>query len=297
MHGEAAQQNHISKTAPRYCSIFCAARVKAWTEHSIPRLGAALAFYTIFAIAPLFIIVLAVAGFFFGEDAAQHQLFRELNGLIGCAKKRRSHRGSHRLRQSTQNRHVGYRHCRHRNFICRRHRRVFVQLQDSLNTIWNVRPKPGRGLRHFIRNRVLSFAMILVLGFLLLVSLVLSAVLAAVGQSIGGAMTSHELVLRAVNFVLSLGAVSLLFALIFKLLPDVKIAWRDVWLERSHHRHPVQSGEIRAGAVSGPEHLCLRLRCGRFARYLSRVGILLVTDTILWRGIHAALCHPHRAQR
>ena len=201
--------------------------VMAWTEHSIPRLGAALAFYTIFAIAPLFIIVLSVASFFYGEDAARHQLFNELNGLIGqksgeaieavIVSANQPRTGTWATAIAIGTLFVGA-------------TGVFVQLQDSLNTIWNVRPKPGRGLRHFIRNRVLSFAMILVLGFLLLVSLVLSAVLAAVGQSIGGVISSQEMILRAVNFVLSFGAVSLLFALIFKLLPDVKIPWRDVWL-------------------------------------------------------------------
>jgi len=201
--------------------------LNAWTEHSVPRLGAALAFYTIFAIAPLFIIVLAVAGFFFGAEAARHQLFNELNGLIGQKSGEAIEAvivAAHQPKAGTWATAIAI------GTLFVGATGVFVQLQDSLNTIWNVRPRPGRGLRHFIRNRILSFAMILVLGFLLLVSLVLSAALGAVGQSIGGALTSHELILRAVNFVLSLGVVSLLFALIFKLLPDVKVGWRDVWV-------------------------------------------------------------------
>jgi len=225
------EEKRTSKTRkPRRAAILSGllrSTLKAWGEHSIPRLGAALAFYTIFAIAPLFIIVLAVAGFFFGEDAARHQLFNELNGLIG----QKSGEAIEAVIVSANQPRTGtWATVIALGTLFVGATGVFVQLQDSLNTIWNVRPKPGRGLRHFIRNRVLSFAMILVLGFLLLVSLVLSAVLAAVGQSIGGAITSHELILRAVNFVLSLGVVSLLFALIFKLLPDVKIAWREVWL-------------------------------------------------------------------
>ncbi|HEX4342396.1 MAG TPA: YihY/virulence factor BrkB family protein [Verrucomicrobiae bacterium] len=201
--------------------------LKAWTEHSIPRLGAALAFYTIFAIAPLFIIVLAVAGFFFGEQAAQRHLFNEVNGLIG----QKSGEAIQAVIVAANQPKAGtWATVIALGTLFIGATGVFVQLQDSLNTIWNVRPKPGGGLRHFIRNRLLSFAMILVLGFLLLVSLVLSAALATVGQTIGGALSTATPILEGLNFILSLAVVSFLFALIFKMLPDVKVAWRDVWI-------------------------------------------------------------------
>ena len=107
---------------------------------------------------------------------------------------------------------------------------VFVQLQDALNTIWDVRREPGRGLRHFIKDRVLSFAMILAIGFLLLVSLVINALLAALGKFMSDLMPAQEIFWQIVNLLMSLGVVTLLFALIFKVLPDVKIAWHDVWV-------------------------------------------------------------------
>jgi membrane protein len=107
---------------------------------------------------------------------------------------------------------------------------VFVQLQDALNSIWGVRRAPGRGVRNFIKDRLLSFALIVGIGFLLLVSLVLSAGLSALGKYMGGLLPVQETLWQGINFVVSFGVITLLFAMIFKLLPDVKIAWRDVWI-------------------------------------------------------------------
>jgi membrane protein len=107
---------------------------------------------------------------------------------------------------------------------------VFVQLQNSLNKLWNIKFTSGMGLRNFIRHRLLSFAMVFGIGFLLLVSLVCSAGLAALGNFIGNHFLEKTLLLKALNYTLSLGIITALFAMIFKFLPDVKIAWRDVWV-------------------------------------------------------------------
>ena len=107
---------------------------------------------------------------------------------------------------------------------------VFVQLQDALNAVWIVRREPGRGLRNFIKDRLLSFALIVGIGFLLLVSLVLSAGLSALDNFMVVLVPAQETIWQGINFVVSFGVITLLFALIFKVLPDVKIAWRDVWI-------------------------------------------------------------------
>src|SRR6185295_1254480 len=99
---------------------------------------------------------------------------------------------------------------------------VFGQLQDALNTIWEVKPKPGRGIRGVIQDRLLSLSMVLVVGFLLLVSLVMNTALAAVGGWVGGLLPESEFFLGLVNFVLSYVVIALLFALMFKYLPDAK---------------------------------------------------------------------------
>lgn len=203
------------------------ATVQGWNEHHALRLGAALAFYTIFAIAPLFVIVLAIAGFWFGEEAARHQLFDQLNGLVGpqggeaiqavVASANKPKAGTWATVVAVFTLFIGA-------------TGVFVQLQDALNTIWQVRRQPGRGLWFFIKDRLLSFAMVLAVGFLLLVSLVVSAGLAALGKFMSGLLPAQELVWQILNFLISLGLIGLLFALIFKVLPDVKIAWREVWM-------------------------------------------------------------------
>src|SRR5690606_25489783 len=106
---------------------------------------------------------------------------------------------------------------------------AFSQLQDAMNTIWEVQPKPGRGIIGTLKDRIFSFTMVLTVGFLLLVSLVLSTALAALGDFVGGLAPDAVLLTRIINFVISLGVTTLLFALIFKIIPDAKIDWRDVW--------------------------------------------------------------------
>ena len=217
----------MSRFKYTYISDLTKETAQSWMEHKAPRLGAALAFYTIFAITPVFLIVLAIAGFWFGEEAARRQLFDQLQGLLGqeggeaiqavVAAANKPKTGAWATLAALVTLLVGA-------------TGVFVQLQDALNTIWNVRREPGRGLRHFIKDRVLSFAMILAIGFLLLVSLVINALLAALGKFMSDLMPAQEIFWQIVNLLMSLGVVTLLFALIFKVLPDVKIAWHDVWV-------------------------------------------------------------------
>jgi len=190
-------------------------------------MGAALAFYTIFAIGPLFVIVLAITGFLFGEQVAGREMFSQVSGLVGieggeaiqslvsAARKPRTGAWAELITVATL--FVGA-------------TGVFVQLQDALNAMWGVRRLPGRGLRYFIRDRLLSFALIVGIGFLLLVSLVLSAGLSSMGKFMVGLLPAHKIVWQGIHFVVSLGVITVLFAMIFKVLPDVKIAWRDVWI-------------------------------------------------------------------
>ena len=190
-------------------------------------MAAALAFHTIFAIAPLFVIVLAIGGFVFGEQAASRELFSQVSGLVGSeggeaiqalvSAAHKSKTGAWATVIAVATLIVGA-------------TGVFVQLQDALNAIWGVRRLPGRGLRNFIKDRLLSFALIVGIGFLLLVSLVLSAGLSAMGKFMVGLLPAHERIWQGINFSVSFGVITVLFAMTFKVLPDVKIAWRDVWI-------------------------------------------------------------------
>jgi membrane protein len=198
-----------------------------WSDDHAPRLGAALAYYTVFSIAPLLLIVISIAGLVFGREAAQEQIFGQLSGLVGEG-------GAEAIQgmlKAADKPHAG---------IVSTiigvvtlifgATGVFIQLQDALNTIWEVKPKPGQGIKGFIRHRILSLAMVFGIGFLLLVSLVVSAGLSAAGKWLGDTMPGGEAVWHVLNFVIAFGVIALMFTLLFKYVPDVKIAWKDVWL-------------------------------------------------------------------
>ena len=199
----------------------------AWSDSKTPRLGAALAYYTIFAIAPLFVIALAVAGYLFGPEAARRGLFGQIYGLVG-------RQGGEAIQSmvaaANQPRAGLWATVGAVGTLLAGATAVFVELQDALNTIWRVERKPGRGVRHFIKDRLLSFAMVVGVGFLLLVSLALNAALSAMGTFASSLLPEQKLLWQILNFTVSLAIITLLFAMILKVLPDVKIAWRDVWV-------------------------------------------------------------------
>jgi len=203
------------------------ATVAEWQEDKVPRLAAALAYYTILSLAPLLILAISVAALFFGEEAARGQVFTQIQGLIGAqgaqaieatiTNANRVEGGSFATLVGIVTLLVGA-------------SGVFGQLQDALNTIWEVTPKPGRSIKNFLRTRFLSFGMVLVIGFLLLVSLVATAALAAVGTYMSGLIPNLAPLWAVVNFVVSFAIITCLFALIYRVLPDVHTAWSDVWV-------------------------------------------------------------------
>ena len=199
---------------------------KEWQEDKASRLAAALAYYTAFSIAPLFIIAIAIAAVVFGQEAAQGGIFQQLKDLIGpegAAAVETMIENSRKPTEGTIATIISV------VILLFGASGVFGQLQDSLNTIWEVAPKPGRGIMGFIKDRFLSFTMVLGIGFLLLVSLVLSAVLAGLSNFLGEVIPGLTLLWNTLNFFISFGVITVLFALIFRVLPDAKIAWGDVW--------------------------------------------------------------------
>ncbi len=199
-----------------------------WMEDDAPTLGAALAYYTVFSLAPLMTIAIAIAGFFFGKEAAQGQIFDELRVLLG----EEGGKAMEEMVQSASAQPTAGVVATIISIIVLLFGAsgVFGQLQASLNTIWGVKPKPGRGVLAMIKDRLFSFGFTLVVGFLLLVSLLLTAGIALVTEWVGGLMPGSETIAQILNFVLSVAMITLLFAMIFKFLPDAKIAWHDVWI-------------------------------------------------------------------
>ncbi|HEY0514067.1 MAG TPA: YihY/virulence factor BrkB family protein [Thermoanaerobaculia bacterium] len=200
---------------------------KGWQEDGALDLGAALAYYAIFSLAPLLLIVIAVAGLVWGEKAVQGQLVAQLQGLVG-------EQGGQAIQTMIAN--AG----KHGSGVLATvvglvtilfgATGVFVELQTSLNRIWNVEPRPGAGIWSFVRTRLLSFGMILGIGFLLLVSLVVATAVTAVAAWATNLLPAAKVLVEGLTFVVSFGLITLLFAMIFKVLPDVEISWRDVWI-------------------------------------------------------------------
>lgn len=198
-----------------------------WSRDRAPRLGAALAYYTVFSLVPFLVVVIALIGLVFGEVAAQSAILSQIAELVGeqtaaaikdmIQRANQPSTGLFATAVAVATLLIGA-------------SGVFGQLQDALNTVWGVEPKEGRGVWGFIKDRFLSFVAVLGTGFLLLVSLILSSALAAFGKWFGGLLPLPEAVLQLMNFAFSFLVVTGLFALIFKVLPDAKVAWRDVWI-------------------------------------------------------------------
>src|ERR671918_1381025 len=204
---------------------------QGWKEDNASRLSAALAYYTIFSLAPLLVIVIAITGLFWEQEAVQSQVMNQIEGLVGA--EGRTFVSDLLTSASNPARGilatiVGI------VTLLFGALGVFNELHNALNTIWEVKEEETTGfvesIKKVIFGRLLSFTMILGIGFLLLVSLVISAALSAMQETIGNAIPVSEILLQIVNLVISVGVITVLFALIFKFLPDAEIAWRDVWL-------------------------------------------------------------------
>jgi membrane protein len=202
--------------------------VAQWIEDQPFPLAAALSYYTLFSLAPLLIIVISIAGFAFGREAAQNQIVETVQGMIGQesaqAIQGMIENASDQPKTGMISTVIGI------IALILGAGGVVGQLQTSLNTIWGVEPKPGQGVWGFIRQRFISFAMVLGIGFLLLVSLVVSAVVTGITEFVGTFFGGTELVAHALDLIVSFALITVLFAMIYKFLPDVKIQWGDVWI-------------------------------------------------------------------
>ena len=196
-----------------------------YITHKVPRMSAALAYYTILSASPLLVVVLGIAGFFFGQDAVRGELVMQLRNLAGEEGARAIESMIAHAREPGANitaMAVGV------VMLLVGASGVFSELQDSLNTIWEVPPQPGLGIAAFFKDRFLTFVMVFGTGFILLVTLVISAAINIATEWVG--LSGIGIGSHVASFCTSLIVISLLFAMIFKVLPEVDIAWRDVWL-------------------------------------------------------------------
>jgi membrane protein len=196
-----------------------------WSRHRTTRLGAALAYYSVFSLGPLLLIVTSVAGLLFGDEAVRGSLtaqFRQLLGPDGAQAIEAMLRGAASRESSGIAAVVGV------SVLIIAALAVVVQLKDALNTIWDAKEPEGSGIAWYVRTYLVSLAGILALGFLLMVSLVISTVLAAF-SAWSGIAGSQAQAWEAVNFAVSLTVLTALFAMLYKWFPDCDVRWRDVW--------------------------------------------------------------------
>ena len=202
--------------------------VSAWIDDFAPSMGAAISYYTVFSIAPLLLIVIAVAGLVLGREAASGQIFAQLQGLLG-------EDGATAIQGMVESASLS-----DKSFLATAigvvtliigATTVFTELQSALDRIWeSPAAEKKEGIWNLLRSRLLSFGMILAIGFLLLVSLVVSAALSALGSWWAPMFGGWEILLQVVNFIVSLVVVTALFAMVYKFLPRAKIGWHDVWI-------------------------------------------------------------------
>ena len=200
--------------------------VMNWLDDYAPSMGAAIAFYTVFSLAPLVIIVIGVAGFFWGREAVQGQLFDQVSAMVGTEGGKAVESvvlGAQEPAQGIAATVISV------VMLVIGSTTVFSELQSALDRIWKVSPKKQSGIWALIRARLLSFGLILTLAFLLIVSLVVSTALAALGSWLGGGVPGWAMLLQAANAAVTLGILTLLFGMIYRFMPQVSVAWRDVW--------------------------------------------------------------------
>jgi membrane protein len=212
-------------SAKKLLSIFKATFL-GWNRHEAPRLGAALAFYTILSLSPLLILVVALAGFIFNQSTAQAHILSEVRGMIGSE-------GGKAIESMLANAQkpatgilggiVGL------LSLLFGASGVFTELRSALNLVWDVKPEQTSGVVALLRERFFSFGMVLSIGFLLLVSLVVSTALAAAGKFFGGLLPIPSPVLAILNFLLSFIGVAVLFGLIFRFVPEARVRWQSIW--------------------------------------------------------------------
>jgi membrane protein len=198
-----------------------------WYEDECPRKAASLAYYTLLSTAPLVVFSITLAGVLYGQEAARGQIAEQLASVVGpqaASAIQGVARNAHQSDSGPMSTIVGV------IVLLFGASGVFGELQTALNSIWGVKPKPGRGWKGLLRDRFLSFTMVLGVAFILLVSLLLSAAVSAFGSYLSHALPGGEALWQIFNFAFSLGVVAGLFALIFKVVPDAEVRWRDVWV-------------------------------------------------------------------
>jgi YihY family inner membrane protein len=211
----------------RQWQIFLAA-ANAWMDDYAPSMGAALSYYTLFSLAPLLVLIIAIAGMVFGQDAAQGAIIAQLQGIMG----REGAMAVQGLLKAAREQSTGVvASIVGGVLLLVGATATFAELQTDLDRIWQVpeKQKPS-GVWGWLRSRVLSFGLVLGFAFMLMISLIVSAALAATSEWLGGGAAAESVLANVLNFIASFALFTVLFAMIYKIMPTAKISWHDVWM-------------------------------------------------------------------
>jgi membrane protein len=240
-----------------------------WWNDNVPRMGAALAYYTLFSLAPILIVAIAVAGLVFGAEAVRGEIVGQIEGLVGregALAVQAMLEGAARPSSSIPATIVGV-----ITFFLGA-TGAFLELQADLDAIWRVKPKETTSFfKALVKQRLISFGLVLGFSFILLTSLVVSAALAALHTYMGNTFPGVAVLWEALNVLVSLAVITALFAMIYKVLPDVKLGWRDVWI----------GGLITAGLFTiGKTLIGLYIGASAFSSTYGAAGSVIVI--LLW---------------
>lgn len=200
--------------------------ITGFTDHKVTKLSGSLAYYTVFSMAPLMVVIIALCGIFLGAEAAEGEIYGQLRGFLGAETAAQLQTLIEKASLGGKSKiafYIGI------GTLVVGATTVFADIQDSINMIWGLKPKPKRGWLKMLQNRFLSFSVIISLGFILLVSLAVTAVIDGFSNRLKANFEEVSVVLFYIlNTAITLGIITLIFAVIFKVLPDAKIKWRDV---------------------------------------------------------------------
>lgn len=256
-----------------------------WSQHKASLLGAALAYYSVFSLGPLMVIAIAIAGFVFGKEAAHGEVAAQLHDLLGGAGSQAAElmlAGAGRPRSGILAATVGV------VTLIFAAVAIVYALKEALNTVWDVTAPPTAGMWSLVRGYAASLVGVLAVGFLLLASLLVTTIVAAGAGYVTPWVSSG--VLHAANFIISFAIVSVLFAMMFKWLPDTRIEWRDVWLGAMLTAVLFEIGKVLIGFYVGKQALEIHLWRRLLDRGGAHLGLLQRAARAGRRGIHARLC-------
>jgi membrane protein len=261
--------------------------VENWSAHKDARQGAALAYYSVFSVGPLMVIAIAIAGFAFSEDAARGEVKAQLSGILGqtaAAAIDSMLAGTNKPQQGLLATAIGV------AVLLFTALGVVVQLKDAFNTVWEVDEKSIVGIWQFIRTYLISLAAVIGLGFLLLISMLFTTALSAAGQFLGAQLP--QATLQTAGSLISFAAITAMFAMMFKWLPDTQVEWRDVWLGAAITAALFELGKLLIGIYVG--RLALASTYGAAASLVILLIWVYYSSQIVLLGAEFTHCYASR---